>query len=174
MLISSLVFASLGIHIFGLNQVSGQAFGPSLRKVKPPTKACCNELRSNWHYLYLHLTYSQSHSSKYLCIYLFHSRYRKAYNPVMAADLIARNFAPSVCSKTPYSYYTPLRSYAPAQTFCSVYLAKSTAPPCRSNCKGDALFSILSSLSKSDKNFISTEWYVCRTLKVGTRLTVTS
>lgn len=89
----------------------------------------------------------------------------------MAQQLAPRMTTPSVCSQFPYAEFLPLKSFAPAETFCSLYLAQSKLPPISGCPKGNALCSILSRLSQCDRDFISTVWYVKPAISVNVRLT---
>lgn len=84
---------------------------------------------------------------------------------------MASSVAPAVCSNAPYAEYLPLAGFAPAVTFCSAYQAASTLPPIPACPEGDALCSMLSSLSKCDRALISTAWYVNLAFSVDVTLT---
>ena len=90
---------------------------------------------------------------------------------VMYSSTAVSSAAPSVCSQSPYAQFLPLRNFAPAETFCSIYLAQSTVPSTSGCPDGNTLCSVLSSLSKCDRAFISTVWYVNVAFSVDMRLT---
>ena len=64
----------------------------------------------------------------------------------------------NVCQQQPYVEFLPLKGFTPAVQFCQVYQAKSQISSTFGCPRGNTLCSVLSSLSKSDKSFISTVW----------------